>query len=164
MKCISCNEQEPNKASGLCNDCEQVEQGKINGLLYLPAAGLIIALMYTPWELWEFCQAVLSYFHMAGIISWYAIGAILLIMLYMAITVFAALQFFRRRKKTPRAMAGYYLFGFISALYFTVLPATLFGAAFDQNDVRTLLSAAVGVVLWLPYFFISKRINRVFVF
>ena len=37
MKCIECNRSEENKESGLCDACEKIELGKINGLLYLPA-------------------------------------------------------------------------------------------------------------------------------
>ncbi|MCW1834314.1 hypothetical protein OLZ33_20245 [Pantoea ananatis] len=45
MECIECRLVEANKESGLCNDCEEVEQRKINGLLYLPALGLVLGLI-----------------------------------------------------------------------------------------------------------------------
>lgn len=41
MKCIRCNLGEGNKESGFCEDCELDEIKQINGILYLPALGLI---------------------------------------------------------------------------------------------------------------------------
>ncbi len=45
MLCIKCQEAEENKESGFCDNCEKKEEGRINGLLYLPALGLIIGFL-----------------------------------------------------------------------------------------------------------------------
>ncbi|MEQ4692726.1 hypothetical protein [Providencia manganoxydans] len=61
MNCNECNLVEANKASGLCDRCEQIEMTKINDVLYLPALGLIISLLVIPWELYHFTQVIFSY-------------------------------------------------------------------------------------------------------
>ncbi|MDR1843807.1 MAG: DUF2569 domain-containing protein [Citrobacter amalonaticus] len=48
------------------------------------------------------------------------------------------------------------------ALYFTVLPATLFSMPFSSDSIRLLCGGIAGVVIWIPYFLLSKRINTVF--
>lgn len=48
MQCIECQEQPANKESGLCDQCESLDEKKINGLLYIPAAGLVINMLISP--------------------------------------------------------------------------------------------------------------------
>lgn len=58
MQCISCQQEEANKESGLCNQCERVDEKKINGLLYLPAAGLMINHHDAYWSMELLCGDV----------------------------------------------------------------------------------------------------------
>ncbi|EOW6742069.1 DUF2569 domain-containing protein [Cronobacter dublinensis] len=163
MKCIQCNENEPNKASGLCDACEETEACKINGLLYLPAAGLIFSLIFLPVELFDLVSAISAYFSRSGIITWYAAGAAALLLVLIGITAYASWQFFQRKRQTRRAMVTYYLAGVVSALWFAVLPVSLFGATWDNASIRSVLTAVIGVTCWLPYFLKSPRIGQVFV-
>ncbi|AHB71936.1 DUF2569 domain-containing protein [Cronobacter sakazakii] len=163
MKCIQCNENEPNKESGLCHACEKAEASKINGLLYLPAAGLIFSLIFLPVEFFDLISAISAYFSRSGIITWYAAGAVVLLVALIGITAYASWHFFQRKRHTPRAMVIYYLAGVVSALWFAVLPVSLFGASWDNSSIRSVLSAFIGVTCWLPYFLKSPRIAQVFV-
>ncbi|MCF4076130.1 DUF2569 domain-containing protein, partial [Escherichia coli] len=54
MECIKCKMSEANKESGLCDACENEELSKINGLLYLPALGLILGVIGSTIELYSF--------------------------------------------------------------------------------------------------------------
>lgn len=41
--CVKYQQAEVNNGSGFCDNFEEKEEGKINGLLYLPALGLFIS-------------------------------------------------------------------------------------------------------------------------
>lgn len=162
MKCIKCEISEANKESGWCDACEKQEVCKINGLLYLPALGLILSIIGGTIELVNFIKIVFDYFNKTEFLSYYSIGAIAFMIFGLLISLYAAWVFFRRKKETRMVMIFYYLTGLVVALYFTVLPAFLFDIRMGLDDSRVLSSGILGVVIWLPYFIFSKRINRVF--
>lgn len=161
MKCLNCD-TEALKESGLCLTCEEIECQKINGILYLPASGLILTLVLTPFSIFTLASMMLSHFQNTGIITYYAIFAFLCILTYFAIAIISALAFFRRKKTTKKLMVIYYMVNFINTAGMTVLPATLFNLSLDGNDIRIIISAIIGVLAWTPYFLLSKRIPVVF--
>lgn len=73
MECIKCKILEANKESGLCDTCENEELSKINGLLYLPALGLILGVIGSAIELYSFIITAFNYFNETGFLSYYAI-------------------------------------------------------------------------------------------
>lgn len=162
MECIKCKVLEANKESGLCYVCENEELSKINGLLYLPALGLILGIIYSTIEFYSFTINVFDHFNKTGFLSYYAMGAFAFLICGSLVSFYAAWLFFRRKKGTRKAMIAYYATGLIIALYFTVLPTILFNAQQGSGDVRVLVSGIFGVVIWIPYFVFSKRINTVF--
>lgn len=109
MECIECRLVEANKESGLCNDCEEVEQRKINGLLYLPALGLVLGLIGGAMQLYDFFGAVLKYYNKTGFLSWFSIGGVIMLLSAFLISVYAAWLFFRRKMGTRRVMIIYYI-------------------------------------------------------
>ncbi|WP_226977638.1 DUF2569 domain-containing protein [Yersinia frederiksenii] len=161
MKCLNCD-TEALKESGLCLTCEELEAQKINGILYLPALGLIVTLILTPFSIFTLASMMLSHFENTGIVTYYGIFAFLCILIYFAMAVIAALAFFRRKKITKKLMITYYIVNFITTAGMTVLPAALFNLSLDSNDIRTISSAIVGIFAWIPYFILSKRIPVVF--
>ncbi|BBJ69866.1 DUF2569 domain-containing protein [Enterobacter sp. 18A13] len=162
MECIKCRGFEANKESGLCDDCEKEELCKINGLLYLPALGLILGVIGGAIVLYNFTMTVFNYFNETGFLSYYAMGAFTFLACGFLVSLYAMWFFFRRKKGTRKAMIAYYVTKLIVALYLTVLPAILFDAQQDSDNIRLLVSGLFGVVIWIPYFIFSKRINMVF--
>lgn len=162
MECINCRANEARKESGLCDTCELDESRKINGLLYLPALGLIFGIIGNAIELYSFIMSVFYYFRETGFLSYYAIGALAFIACGFIVSLYAAWLFFRRKSGTRKTMIAYYVTGLIVALYLTVLPAILFDAHLGSDSIRLLSSGIIGVIIWVPYFIISKRINVVF--
>ncbi|MBL1188090.1 DUF2569 family protein, partial [Escherichia coli] len=79
MECIKCKMSEANKESGLCDACENEELSKINGLLYLPALGLILGVIGSAIELYSFTITAFNYFNETGFLSYYAMGAFALL-------------------------------------------------------------------------------------
>ena len=162
MECIKCKTLEAKKESGLCDVCEDEELSKINGLLYLPALGLIFSVIGSAIELYSFTMTALNYFNETGFLSCYAMGVFVFLICGFLVSIYAAWLFFRRKKGTRKAMIAYYATGLILALYLTVLPAILFDVQQGSDNIRLLASGIFGVVIWIPYFIFSKRINMVF--
>ncbi|MGD8204264.1 DUF2569 domain-containing protein [Pantoea sp. FN0305] len=162
MECIKCQNYEANKESGWCDFCEKKEVCKINGLLYLPALGLILGIIGGGIELYRFIITVFNYFDETGFLSYYAMGAFALLISGFLFSLYAAWLFFRRKKGTRKAMIVYYTTGLIIALYITVLPVIIFDINPGSDSIRLLIGGVTGVVIWVPYFMFSKRINMVF--
>ncbi|ADO47469.1 DUF2569 domain-containing protein [[Enterobacter] lignolyticus] len=162
MQCINCRQQEANKESGLCDSCETLDKQKINGLLYLPAAGLIINILCIPYGFYAFIGAIINFLRQTGIISWYAIGGVAVMLIDAVMTLTASWYFFRRKKGIRKVLVAYYLLGVAYMLYFVVVPAWLYGAYIDGNDIRNALFPVIGAAVWIPYFLYSRRINTVF--
>ncbi|KFC05624.1 uncharacterized DUF2569 family protein [Trabulsiella guamensis ATCC 49490] len=162
MECIKCRVYEANKESGLCDACEQEELCRINGLLYLPALGLILGIIGGAIELYSFTMIAFNYFNETGFLSYYSMGAFAFLICGFIVSLYAAWLFFRRKKGTRKAMIAYYATGLIIALYLTVLPAILFDAQQDSDNIKLLASGIFGVAIWIPYFILSKRVNMVF--
>ncbi|HEF8771307.1 DUF2569 domain-containing protein [Providencia manganoxydans] len=162
MNCNECNLVEANKASGLCDRCEQIEMTKINDVLYLPALGLIISLLVIPWELYHFTQVIFSYLKHGSFLNSYLIGAMGCLLLNFLITLYASWRFFMRKKGIRKVMITYYIFSLLASLYFTVIPTMLYGIQLKFTDLGNVISGIIGVVIWIPYFLLSNRINVVF--
>ncbi|HIF3107565.1 TPA: DUF2569 domain-containing protein [Salmonella enterica] len=162
MKCIKCEILEANKESGLCDVCENEELSNINGILYLPALGLIWGVIGSAIELYSFTMTAFNYFNETGFLSYYAMGAFAFLICGFLVSLYATWLFFRRKKGTRKAMIAYYATGVIIALYLTVLPAILFDVQQNSDNIRLLASGILGIVIWIPYFIFSKRINIVF--
>ncbi|WP_241592661.1 DUF2569 domain-containing protein [Rosenbergiella epipactidis] len=162
MKCIECNRSEENKESGLCDACEKIELGKINGLLYLPAMGLVLGTCWGAIELYSFILSIFSYFNKTNFLSYYAIAALVFMIGRLLISIYATWSFFRCKKSAPKVMIIYYVIGLIIALYFTVFRVIISSEQYDMKDIVILLNGIFGVVIWIPYFLLSKRINIVF--
>lgn len=162
MKCIQCNDREANKDSGLCDACERVESKKINGILYLPALGIIFNLVSTPFSIDALLTAIIEFYKSSNIITWFSIIGVVIVFIYLVVLIMTAWCFFGRKKVIRKIIIPYYSMGLITALYFTVLPSVMYSIQIDQGDVRTLISGMIGVFVWIPYFIFSKRINSVF--
>ncbi|URQ62211.1 DUF2569 domain-containing protein [Pantoea alhagi] len=162
MECTKCQTSEANKESGLCDGCEQEEMCKINGLLYLPALGLILGIIGGGMELYGFTITIFNYFNETGFLSYYAMGAFALLISGFLVSIFAAWSFFKRKKGTRKAMIIYYTAGLIIALYVAVLPAIIFDVNPGSESIRLLIGGISGMVIWVPYFLFSKRIDMVF--
>jgi hypothetical protein len=162
MQCISCNEHEANKDSGLCNQCESQEENKINGLLYLPAAGLAINMLMSPYAAWTYFSAIIGFLQQGMGITGYGIGGVVMMIIELLLTFFTGWCFFKRKKGIRKVIIPYYLFGLAYVFYFLLLQTWLFDTRLDTADIRNLLTPLVAALIWIPYFLKSKRINRVF--
>lgn len=162
MKCINCNEQEANKDSGWCDQCEQLEVNKINGVLFLPALGLIVTAILSVVTAYQLSQVALYYFQNTRGIPAFYIGALVLQFAYILMTFTACWFFFNKKKAIKFVMVTYYLFALIVTLYFTVVLAVLYNAKLSSTDYQQVITSGFSAILWIAYFLKSKRISQVF--
>jgi len=154
---------EGNKESGICDSCEQTEQSKINGILYLPALGLILGLPVLLYTCFYLIKMLAQIHQQTGQINTYGIGIIIVIIVQIAITLTACWCFFKKLKRTRYIMIAYYLLGLGFTFYCTWFPAILFDFKLDDSGVKAMGRSLISCVIWVPYFIFSKRINKVFV-
>ncbi len=109
MTCLNCD-NEALKESGLCLECEEIESRKINGILYLPALGLIVTLIMTPYSFYILANMMFSNFQQYGIITSYGIFILACVLIYFVIAAVASQAFFRRQKITKK-INGCLLYG-----------------------------------------------------
>ncbi|WP_227731517.1 DUF2569 domain-containing protein [Yersinia proxima] len=161
MTCLNC-ENKALKESGLCLECEEIESRKINGILYLPALGLIVTLILTLYSFYLLANMMFSNFQQYGVITNYGIFILACVLIYFVMAAIAAQAFFRRKKTTKKLMVAYYAINFITTACMTVLPAVLFNLSLESSDISAISSAIIGILAWTPYFLLSKRIPIVF--
>ncbi|AJJ11802.1 hypothetical protein CH64_3692 [Yersinia rohdei] len=162
MLCNTCRLEEENKSSGLCTHCEDKEAGKINGILYLPALGIISNTLGGFLSLYIVFPLFISTYNYSGEVTIYGVCLLSVLIINIAITLSAAYFFFRRKMETGKTMIIYYIFGLFYALIVVVFPALYYEATPTKIDIRTLVSSIIGVVVWIPYFLLSKRVPVVF--
>ncbi|CNK52805.1 Protein of uncharacterised function (DUF2569) [Yersinia mollaretii] len=162
MLCNTCGLEEENKGSGLCTNCEDKEARKINGILYLPALGIIGNIVSGFLSLYVVFSLFISTYSDPGEMTVYGVCLLSVLIINIAITLLAAWFFFRRHMKTKKVMIVYYIFGLFYALTVVVFPAVYYEVTPTQTDIRTLVGSIIGVVAWIPYFLLSKRVPVVF--
>lgn len=163
MLCIKCQEAEENKESGFCDNCEKKEEGRINGLLYLPALGLIIGFFTMLYN--DFCivSLIANTYQKQGVVNSFSILLLALSIFNASVTVLACWFFFRKKVKARYVMITYYLYGLIFASFCTLYPALVFHVNITQSAINMLARALISCLIWVPYFIFSSRINKVFV-
>lgn len=163
MLCIKCQEAEENKESGFCDNCEKKEEGKINGLLYLPALGLIIGFFTMLYNDFFIVSLIANTYQKQGVVNSFSILLLVLSIINAPVTVLACWFFFRKKIKARYMMITYYLYGFIFASFCTLYPALVLHVNLMQPDINMLARALISCLIWIPYFIFSSRINKVFV-
>ncbi|MGJ0478613.1 DUF2569 domain-containing protein [Pantoea agglomerans] len=163
MLCIKCQEAEENKESGFCDNCEKKEEGRINGLLYLPALGLIVGFFTVLYNGFSIFSLITDTYQKHGVINGFSILLLALSIFDFPVTVLACWFFFKKKAKTRCVMITYYLYGLIFASFCTLYPAVVFHINLTQADINMVARALISCLIWVPYYIFSSRINKVFV-
>lgn len=163
MLCIKCQEAEENKESGFCDNCEKKEEGRINGLLYLPALGLIVGFFTVLYNGFSIFALIADTYQKHGVINSFSVLLSVLSIINLSVTVLACWFFFKRKVKARYLMISYYLYGLLFATFCTLYPALVFHVDLTQPAINMLARALISCLIWVPYFIFSSRINKVFV-
>lgn len=163
MLCIKCQEAEENKESGFCDNCEKKEEGRINGVLYLPALGLIVGFFTVLYNGFSIVSLIADTYQKQGVINSFSIILLALSIINLPVTVLACWFFFKKKVKARYMMISYYLYGLIFATFCTLYPALVLHVTLMQPAISMLARALISCLIWIPYFIFSGRINKVFV-
>ncbi|HHG8774002.1 TPA: DUF2569 family protein [Raoultella planticola] len=135
----------------------------INGWLYFPALGLIIACITVTLNLLAIARLFLFKLLNGEPISIPLAGYLLTGgVIDLGLLYFATFCFFRRKKAAKRAMIAYYCWSFLLNGSLILFSWVYLGMAAEIKEIGLLLSICVGLFVWTPYFLFSKRIARVF--
>ncbi|GKX58671.1 hypothetical protein SOASR031_09860 [Leminorella grimontii] len=131
-------------------------------MLYLPAVGIIIAVIVGLINVNAVLAVIPQLYSSSG--TNFAYGLLVIVMTFasLAVATVAAWNFFQHKKRTKYVMVVYYLFGLLYVLVGVILPAVIYGMPLDRVGIGSIFGALVGVVGWLPYFLLSKRVPVVF--
>ncbi|WP_241568998.1 DUF2569 domain-containing protein [Rosenbergiella collisarenosi] len=162
MECIKCQSEHANQESGLCQTCEDKQYRKIDGLLYLPAIGLVLTISNSVLDIRGLVVNFSGYLTESGALFHFILVTLLLTLISLSVSLYAAWMFFRKKRQTRRAMISYYITGLIIALFTVIYPAMFFGMPMTSASMSLLIRGIIGVLVWIPYFIVSKRINVVF--
>ncbi|WP_419962841.1 DUF2569 domain-containing protein [Pantoea vagans] len=161
MLCMKCQKAEGNKETAFCDRCEKSDEGRINGLLYLPALGLIISFFTALYNSFSIASLITVTCQKQGAVNGFSILILVLSIIHIPVTAVACWFFFRRKVKTRYVMITYYLYGLVFAIFCTLYPALVFHLNLTQPDITALTRAFTSCVIWVPYFIFSIRINKV---
>lgn len=82
--------------------------------------------------------------------------------LLIALVVVAAALFFSKHRLAPRFMIAFYAVSLIVLVLDVVLANRLLDVAIDRDAIKDLVRAVLNVVIWIPYFLVSKRVAQTF--
>lgn len=155
MECIKCRNFKANKESGWCDDCEQVEYHNINGVLYFPAMGLVMTLLWCSIEMYY----IVTMNEIYDIPTKYASTTPILL----SVTLISSWLFFNKKKGCRTAMVVYYITEIIIAFYIADYKSFSFDFNLISAETKILLSSLIGIFIWGPYFIFSNRAKNVFI-
>lgn len=161
--CIQCD-NEALKGSDYCEACETKEFKKIGGWLYLPALGLLVALVLSIFAINNTARALLEFsssFTTSGLVVIYFelfgfIGQFLLV-------IYVGSLFLRKKRQLPVTYIIFLLYGVVFVGVDLWLANALMNLPFGYDDARSLIRAIVACCIWIPYFRMSERVKRTFV-
>lgn len=125
---------------------------RIGGWLCLPAIGLVLSVLF---------MFITLGIHVTQFFLHGDIHLLLFFFLFdfgmLSLTLYASYLFFRKRRNAPGVMIVLYALAPIVAVFLFLV---------SQNPQLLLngLCSLVGAAIWIPYFLVSKRVKRTFIF
>jgi hypothetical protein len=133
----------------------------IGGWLILPAIGTVISPFVMAYWTFETATA-LSGPLTTGLKIFISIEALFNLGLTIAWIV-AIFMLFKHKRSYPRLFVTILAVTLVGTVLDLVLAVTSFNADIDANDIKGLARSVIGLAVWGPYMFISKRVKNTFV-
>ncbi|MBM6605506.1 DUF2569 family protein [Enterobacteriaceae bacterium RIT814] len=136
---------------------------KIDGFLLFPAAGLILSCIAGAFNAWVVVLLLWLFFtgedHDVGL----AVAALTLpSIVYLTLLGNACWQFFRKSKRTRKAMIAYYVGNFVINAGSVIYSGIAFDMSLQFADLLWLLVSSFSLIVLVPWFIYSKRVPVVF--
>lgn len=136
---------------------------KINGFLYLPAAGLIISCFTGTFNaagvIWLIVKRILNDIPTPTILALTLLASSVVYLIFLYVATFS---FFRYKRNTRMLMITYYLVSFVINGGFILYARFYLGIELELKEIALLISIIFSVLVLLPYFYFSKRVPQVF--
>jgi hypothetical protein len=133
----------------------------IGGWLILPTIGTVVspfAMAYWSFETGRALSTSLA----PTLLTFIAIETVFNISLVVAWIV-AIVMLFKHKRIYPKLFVALLAIGLVGTAVDLVVVAAAFDVRVDANDIKGLVRSVVGLAIWGPYMFISKRVLNTFV-
>ncbi len=161
MECIKCGYEKSNKEAGLCDRGEKREMANINGILYVPAMGLIISVIKSPLGLYNYFVLILRFYHVNNTVPPIPLTILMAYIISTLICFFAAESLFLRKKRAPKIMITYYVNHIIVNGTLIFFVTVILGNALTHEAIFEIVPLVTAVCIWIPYFIFSKRLKDI---
>ena len=133
----------------------------IGGWLILPTIGTVLS---------PFLMAFSAYQSAAALGSHLSFGLQFFIVLEALFNggltiawIVAAVALFKHKRIYPRLFVAILAVTLVGTVLDLAVAVSLFNADVDANDVRGIVRSVIGLAIWGPYMFVSKRVKNTFV-
>ncbi|NIF30593.1 DUF2569 domain-containing protein [Enterobacter sp. Cy-643] len=154
--------READNRSGSGITCGAGQGGKIDGWLYVAALWLLVNLVCVPYALYLFVATELRNSRLDGIYHFYLLMGIVVLVIGLMLTLATSWCFFTRRKGIREIIIPQFIYNVVYLFCLLWIPAGLFGIDIPARAIVDIGYAVAGIILGIPYFLFSKRINVVF--
>lgn len=159
VKCANCGEKVLPPDTH-CKRCEDKNYTGIGGWLYLPALTLTLSVIFQFVGLFSVVNLFLTIEEVyKGLALFEAGGAIFLWLL----AVYTTVLFFRKKRQLPNYYAVLILLTTILYAIDCWIAAHFYGMGLEVEDIKFFVSCAGQIIIWIPYFRVSKRVKLTFV-
>lgn len=139
----------------------KLEPKGIGGWLILPVIGTVLSPFVMAY--WTFQSVTaLDESLSTGLLAFIVIESVFNFGLMIAWIV-AAVQLFRYKRMYPRLFVALLAITLVGTLLDVAVAAAIFDISVDANDAKGLARSAIGLAIWGPYMFKSKRVENTFV-
>lgn len=161
--CIQCDNPALENAD-FCAACEEKEFRKIGGWLWLPAIGLVISIIGNGFSIQYTLRLIIDHYaQLTGSLTGILFFELFAFIGFMALTIYVASFFFRKKRQLPRLYIVFILYGLVFAVVDFWLGYHYLSIPFNSENISSIIRHVFSACIWIPYFRVSERVKRTFV-
>jgi hypothetical protein len=134
----------------------------IGGWLILPVIGTLLSPLSTGYAAFQDAVVLLNSSVSTGVAVFIAVDFLYNFGLVIA-WIFAAVLLFRHKRLYPRLFVALLVITLIGTVLGLVVAAVVFDIKLDSSDIRYAVRFAIGLAIWGPYMYKSKRVQNTFI-
>ena len=158
-KCASCG-QKVLPPARYCKTCKDKKYTGIGGWLYLPALTLTLSSLL---QIVGICNTVTVFLDVEEEFRAFALFEAAGTLFLWLLVVYTTMLFFRKKRQLPNYYTVWVLFTTILYAIDCWIAAHFYGVGLEVEDIKILASCALQIIIWIPYFHLSKRVKLTFV-